>query len=189
MKFCFHPKAEEEFDKAVEYYEACQAGLGLEFAEEVYLTIARAIQYPDAWSTMSKNTRRCLVNRFPYGIIYQVSPMCFASLQLPTFIDGLVTGKIGWSWTNKLREKILLGLRMIINFCTYGVRKPKLIAFRTMKRLLALVVLVGIEAWAQGSVAVYNPDGSFNCATDTIQFLFSFCTEFKGVMKRCLKAT
>jgi hypothetical protein len=72
MKFCFHPKAEEEFDKAVEYYEECQVGLGLEFAEEVYLTIARAIQYPDAWSTMSKNTRRCLVNRFPYGIIYQV---------------------------------------------------------------------------------------------------------------------
>jgi len=44
-----------------------------------------------------------------------------------------------------------------------------------MKRLLALVVLVGIEAWASGSVTVYNPDGSFNCATDTIQWGINAC--------------
>ena len=39
---------------------------------EVYTTIDRIIQYPEAWSPMSKNTRRCLVNRFPFGVIYQV---------------------------------------------------------------------------------------------------------------------
>lgn len=72
MRFYFHPEAEEEFDKAVEYYENRQPGLGLEFAEEVYATIARAIQYPEAWSAISQNTRRCLVNRFPYGVIYQI---------------------------------------------------------------------------------------------------------------------
>lgn len=72
MRFYFHPEADEEFDDAAEYYEECQAGLGLEFAEEVYSTIARIIEYPDAWSPMSRNTRRCLVNRFPYGIIFQV---------------------------------------------------------------------------------------------------------------------
>lgn len=72
MRFYFHPEAEQEFDKTVEYYEECQLGLGLEFAEEVYATIARIIQYPNAWSTMSQNTRRCLVNRFPYGMIYQI---------------------------------------------------------------------------------------------------------------------
>ena len=47
-------------------------GLGFEFAEEVYATIARIIQYPDAWSVLSKNSRRCLVSRFPYGVIYQI---------------------------------------------------------------------------------------------------------------------
>ncbi|MBI3611152.1 MAG: type II toxin-antitoxin system RelE/ParE family toxin [Nitrospirae bacterium] len=72
MKFYFHPEAEAEFDRAVEYYEQCQSGLGLEFAEEVYATIARIIQYPDAWSALSKNSRRCLVSRFPYGVIYQI---------------------------------------------------------------------------------------------------------------------
>ncbi len=72
MKFYFHPDADEEFDKAIEYYESCQPGLGLEFAEEVYATISRILKYPDAWSQMSKNTRRCLTNRFPYGVVYQV---------------------------------------------------------------------------------------------------------------------
>jgi hypothetical protein len=72
MKFYFHPDAEVEFDRAVEYYEQCQTGLGLEFAKEVYATITRIIEYPDAWSTLSKNSRRCLVSRFPYGVIYQI---------------------------------------------------------------------------------------------------------------------
>lgn len=72
MKFYFHPEAESEFDRAVEHYEQCQPKLGLEFAEEVYAAIARIVQYPDAWTSLSKNSRRCLVNRFPYGVIYQV---------------------------------------------------------------------------------------------------------------------
>jgi hypothetical protein len=72
MKFYFHPGAEAEFDMAVEYYEELQPGLGIEFAEEIYATITRIIQYPDAWSTLSKNSRRCLANRFPYGVVYQV---------------------------------------------------------------------------------------------------------------------
>jgi hypothetical protein len=70
MRFYFHPDADAEFDRAVEYYEQCQPGLGLEFAEEVYAAIARVIEYPGAWSAMSKNTRRCLTNRFPFGLIY-----------------------------------------------------------------------------------------------------------------------
>jgi hypothetical protein len=72
MRFYFHEYAETEFDKAVEYYEDIQPGLGLEFAREVYRTIKRILQFPEAWSPNSKNTRRCLVNRFPFGIIYQL---------------------------------------------------------------------------------------------------------------------
>ncbi len=72
MRFYFHEYAEAEFDRAVEYYEDSRSGLGLQFAQEVYAAIARVIQFPDAWSPMSRNTRRCLVSRFPFGIIYQV---------------------------------------------------------------------------------------------------------------------
>jgi len=72
MNFSFHPDAEREFDEAVTYYEGCQPGLGIEFAEEVYATILRIIRYPDAWAELSANTRRCLTSRFPYGVIYQI---------------------------------------------------------------------------------------------------------------------
>jgi hypothetical protein len=72
MKFFFHEYAETEFERAAEYYESCRHGLGMEFAQEVYATIDRIIQYPEAWTRMSRNTRRCLVNRFPFGVIYQV---------------------------------------------------------------------------------------------------------------------
>ena len=63
MRFYFHPDADAELDKVVDYYEECQPGLGIEFAEEVYATIARIIAYPRAWMSMSKHTRRCLVPR------------------------------------------------------------------------------------------------------------------------------
>lgn len=72
MRFVFHPRADEEFEDAVRYYEECQPGLGLDFAEEAYGAIRRAAEYPEAWTVLSRNTRRCLLNRFPYGIIFQV---------------------------------------------------------------------------------------------------------------------
>jgi len=72
MRFAFHPDAESEFDQAVAYYEARQSGLGLELADAVLATIAQILDYPEAGSSFSKNTRRCLAKRFPYGIIYQI---------------------------------------------------------------------------------------------------------------------
>ena len=72
MTFRLHPQAEKELDAAAEYYESRQPGLGLEFVEEVYTTIARICDFPEAWSLLSKRTRRCLMNRFPYGVVYEV---------------------------------------------------------------------------------------------------------------------
>ena len=70
MTYSFHPEAEIEFSNAIEYYETCKKTLGLEFANEVYQTIQRIIQFPNAWHPLDKNNRRCLTNRFPFGIIY-----------------------------------------------------------------------------------------------------------------------
>lgn len=72
MRFHFHPEADAEFNQAVEYYEQCRSGLGLEFAEEVYAAIARISEYPNAGSPMSEKTRRCLTHRFPFGIVYRL---------------------------------------------------------------------------------------------------------------------
>lgn len=72
MRFFFHPLADAEFNEAIRYYEESEPGLGLELAEEVYSTIQRISEFPEAWASMSQNTRRCLVNRFPVGVIFQV---------------------------------------------------------------------------------------------------------------------
>lgn len=71
MRFYFHSDAEAEFDDAVGYYEVLRTGLGLEFAREVYEAISRIVEFPNAWPPLSPNTRRCLVKRFPYAVIYQ----------------------------------------------------------------------------------------------------------------------
>jgi hypothetical protein len=72
MKYSFHLEAKEELFGAINYFEECRSGLGLEFSKEVFATIQRIIHFPTAWSKFSENTRRCLTNRFPYGVIYQV---------------------------------------------------------------------------------------------------------------------
>ncbi len=71
MKYSFHPLARQELIDAIDYYNECQDKLGLIFTEEVYKSIQLILQFPQAWSPFSKNTRRCIMNRFPYGIIYQ----------------------------------------------------------------------------------------------------------------------
>ena len=76
MKFLFHPEAEQELNQAVDYYNNCQPSLGLDFLREVYISIKNILAYPHAWTQLSKNTRRCLTNRFPFGIIYQVNHNC-----------------------------------------------------------------------------------------------------------------
>ena len=73
MNYAFHAEAEAELNQAVDYYNARQPGLGREFAREVNTAIQNVIAYPNAWTPLSKRTKRCLVNRFPYGVIYQVT--------------------------------------------------------------------------------------------------------------------
>ena len=73
MNYSFHPDVEKELNEAIAYYNECQNGLGLEFAKEVYLAIQNILSFPLAWAPLSANTRRCFTNRFPYGVIYQVT--------------------------------------------------------------------------------------------------------------------
>ena len=72
MKILFHFEAEKELLDAINYYNERSKGLGLEFAKEAYSAIKRIKAFPNAWSKLSKNTRRCLLNRFPYGIVYSI---------------------------------------------------------------------------------------------------------------------
>lgn len=72
MNYYFHPEAEIEFNRTIDYYEDCRKDLGLEFATEIYKTIQRILNFPNAWQLIDDNIRRCIVNRFPFGIVYYV---------------------------------------------------------------------------------------------------------------------
>lgn len=73
MNYSFHAAAEAELNQAVDYYNTCRPNLGWEFAQEVHLAVQTILAHPQAWSALSEHTRRCLVRRFPYGVIYQVA--------------------------------------------------------------------------------------------------------------------
>lgn len=72
-KVKFIAPARREFLKEVGCYNEKMPGLGAEFAQEVEAATARALAYPDAGSPASKSTRRVLVNRFPFSIVYRSS--------------------------------------------------------------------------------------------------------------------
>lgn len=73
MTFSFHPDAEQEFNSAINYYEDVEAGLGLDFAMEVYSAVERAVEFPQAWTVLQGDIRRSLIRRFPYGVLYTVA--------------------------------------------------------------------------------------------------------------------
>jgi hypothetical protein len=63
--------AEEELVQAVSYYNEQCPGLGFEFAAETKAALARVTDFPDAWPRFSPRTRRCLLDRFPFGVLYR----------------------------------------------------------------------------------------------------------------------
>ena len=70
MIYKFHPLAIQELGDAVDYYKKFNSSLGIDFLEEIYSTIHRIQEFPNAWTKISKKCRRCILNRFPYSLIY-----------------------------------------------------------------------------------------------------------------------
>jgi plasmid stabilization system protein ParE len=71
MKIRVLSAAEADLADAVDYYNAECAGLGFEFAAEVRQTLGRIAEYPEAWPRLTARVHRCLVHRFPYGVLYE----------------------------------------------------------------------------------------------------------------------
>ncbi len=70
MNVTFLQPAEYELDQAVNYYNSELVGLGDLFQHEVLRAMARIKAFPRAYQILSKRTRRCLISKFPYGVIY-----------------------------------------------------------------------------------------------------------------------
>lgn len=70
MKYSFDPDAQAEYFEAIRYYEQQAEGLGSRFIADVENTIGRILAFPETWGRLTINTRRAILDLFPYGIIY-----------------------------------------------------------------------------------------------------------------------
>ncbi|MEM9542435.1 MAG: type II toxin-antitoxin system RelE/ParE family toxin [Cyanobacteria bacterium P01_E01_bin.42] len=72
MIYDFHPSARQELEEALNYYDKISIELGETFLDEFERAVERIQAFPEAWSSLSANTRRYRLSRFPYNIIYQI---------------------------------------------------------------------------------------------------------------------
>jgi len=70
MKIEFLEAAQVELDQAFEWYETQQKNLGVQFLNEFDAAIRRIATYPESYILIEKDVRRCLIKRFPYGVLY-----------------------------------------------------------------------------------------------------------------------
>lgn len=72
MNVRFLSPAAQELEDAFQWYEDQMPGLGHEFLAEIDEAIQRIISWPYAHRGVRPALRRCLVRRFPYGLIYGI---------------------------------------------------------------------------------------------------------------------
>ncbi|MBN1902428.1 type II toxin-antitoxin system RelE/ParE family toxin [Candidatus Sumerlaeota bacterium] len=70
----FHPDAEVEIIDAAQYYEAHKSGLGSDFLGEVEQALDYISTNPEASPLIGRRSRRKILWRFPYNLIYAVYP-------------------------------------------------------------------------------------------------------------------
>jgi plasmid stabilization system protein ParE len=70
VKVSFLALAQQELDDAVAWYNEQASGLGVEFLDELDRVVRRAVAFPMSCPEIEPGIRRCLLARFPYGIIY-----------------------------------------------------------------------------------------------------------------------
>jgi plasmid stabilization system protein ParE len=60
--------------EAARYYESQVPALGAAFLKEVRRASGAIASYPEAAAIVRGHTRRRLLRRFPYGVLYRVDP-------------------------------------------------------------------------------------------------------------------
>jgi plasmid stabilization system protein ParE len=72
VKVRFLKVAQSEVDDAVEWYDLQSHSLGTQFLDDLDRAVRRITAYPLSSTKIEGGLRRCLLSRFPYGIIYGV---------------------------------------------------------------------------------------------------------------------
>ena len=74
MKVRLAARAARDLEEAVGRYEREIPGLGAALLEEVTAAIGFISEHPEAsaiWPHAPREARRCILRRFPYGLIYE----------------------------------------------------------------------------------------------------------------------
>ena len=69
----YHPKATSEMRQSAIWYDNQVNGLGLEFLLEVRNAESHIVKNPELWSVYEAGTRRYIMQRFPFSVIYLTS--------------------------------------------------------------------------------------------------------------------
>jgi toxin ParE1/3/4 len=72
MRYVFHPEALNEYAEAVQYYKDQRFEVAQAFINAIEDTIYRIREFPNRYSAIDDDIRRCMARRFPYGILYVV---------------------------------------------------------------------------------------------------------------------
>lgn len=72
-KIIIRPEAAREVQQAFDWYEEQSKGLGAEFLRAVEACLSAIRRNPFAYPMVYEQTRRALLRRFPYMLIYVVS--------------------------------------------------------------------------------------------------------------------
>jgi len=72
LPIVFRPIARLEMDESIAWHENRRAGLGVELAAEVEVSLHRIAQTPDQFPKIRGEVRRSVLRRFPYSIQFLV---------------------------------------------------------------------------------------------------------------------
>lgn len=70
-RIIIHPDADRELEQAQTWYEERVVGLGAKFFSEIESAVLNIQNSPGTWPNYVKGTRRFLVHRFPFAIVYR----------------------------------------------------------------------------------------------------------------------
>lgn len=72
MRVTFLSPALAEIIAAIEYYESQRSGLGAQLDTDLERTLSSIAENPGFGAPFEGDTRRALLNRFPYAVVYRL---------------------------------------------------------------------------------------------------------------------
>lgn len=67
-------EALQEAEAAARWYADRSAAAAIGFTDEIEVAEAASARFPEAWPSFNHGTRRYLLRRYPFSIVYRIEP-------------------------------------------------------------------------------------------------------------------